>query len=606
MRQLILCTSLVLLDSCTGNAGHAPMDAGAQQQDAGGAATASRTIRPAGLVALAPGPEALIIGTHATVTSDQILSNGSVTLESHALVQSTLIAGGNLDLAPFGRLVGDVSIAGEASFQPGAEVVGTLTTHSVPAELLFPSTLELLRLQHGDYGNPAPDVVLAAHEFRSLAAGGARIGRMILGPQSVLRVSGESNLEVTGEVSLGAQARIVVGPSGRLHLHVAGLLDLGPGAGIIQEGTGANSLNLLLGAGAKVSLSPNTEFGPGLLYGPDTEIVASDAAAPSKGVSIFTGALVASKIVLRGHASVVASSRYLSCPFTSAQPALNLTHPVGPAETTVGPGVASVSVSGTTSTAEELDSATLQDGIRTVPLVLEPSGAFVANAQLRADGEPTSICVSVRGCGGQTARRCVLVSVQHAVDFVVASPAPGSMLNEPRINVTGRITRGQFQSIEANGIPGYALGDTFIIPAVPLTAGLNTLTVRAVPPTGASTSHRLLVSNGPMPVDRMEIQIGPDRATRILHRAPAPAAKVSFVSSGAMSYRLLDPNGVELFRTGIPGTMPESFHVVDADGGLHTYGPISPLNAFALVPRLATATRIEFLDGDVAVVPEGP
>lgn len=550
------------------------------------------------LFALAGEPNALAVGPQSQVSFDAGFVNGTASAASHAELHGSLTVAGDVALASHALIDGDLTTGGALSLGAKASVTGSVTQHASVTPVVLPTTDQLLSAIGLSFGNAAPDVIVAQQARIDLAPGRRRVAAVELGPGATLTVTGPVDLEVSDHVALAAQSSIVVQAGGRLRLHVRGRLDVGPHASITQTAASRNALVVLLGPSAQATFAPGVAFGPGLFYAPQSTLAAGAPGEPLDGIAAFSGAIVARRVATSEHAAMTLDAGYLVCPFATAGPTIAIAHPSS-IELGVAPSTVSVAVTGTIADVSTVASATITDAAGTSPLTIAAGGAFTATAHLRADGDPTSICVAAVGCSGQPAEQCVLVSVRHDIDFVFISPQPGAILSVSQVNITGRVVKGALASIQAGGVTGVVSGTEFTIPQVPLAPGLNAIDVRATAVGGDVHRRSLLVSSGAMPVQELDLAIAPDRRVTIERRASRQPLAFRPPDDGPMQYRMLDASGRELYRAGIPGSIAPYWHKFDPVTGQlsNPRGTVRVGHAVVLVPALASPTTLEFLDG---------
>lgn len=542
----------------------------------------------AGLITLSAAPASIELSAHDQVQADLVLSNGGVTLDSHAIAAATVEVHGGVKLAAKASVIGSVTTAGTITRGSGATVVGPAVEHALVAPIVLPTAAEFLRRQPGDFGDAAPDLVVPAHRRVALPGGGRRVGRLVIENGARLTISEASALEVTGSLELQPKAELVVAAGGRLLLYATGRVELKPGAKVVQEGAASrDALIAVLADGARVDWSPNVTFGPGLLYAPGVSLA---------GVADFDGALVAYDVSVRSQAKLRLDKRYLQCPGLLGLPGVTIAHPSGPVETAVAPGTMHVTVSGSVSRDVPVDSVQLVDAQGTRDVALLASGAFSLGARLRTDGEATTVCIVARSCGGQVANACRLVRVRHDVTLTFTSPLPGSVMPAGPVEVIGRVSSVAAPSaVAAGGRTGTFLPPAFYVTGVPTSPGLNLVRVDVTSAGGDTVSVPLVFGVGSLPVKILELAVDPLRRVTITSRTTASSTE-ALRSTGNMKYRLLDAGGAELHRGRIPGG--RYIQEVENDPG-DPHGFTEPAPAYATmvtVPAVPGAARIQFLD----------
>ena len=240
----------------------------------------------------------------------------------------------------------------------------------------------------------------------------------------------------------------------------------------------------------------------------------------------------------------------------------------------------------------------MTDVAGTHALTVGANGAFQADAALRTDGEPTTVCVAARDCAGRSDESCVRVTIASPIDFAITSPVAGQIVSAGTVNVQGVVLRGTIASIAAGGITGQVAGATFGIPRVPLAPGNNVIVVTASDGAGNSVVHRVLVTvQQPPTVVPLTVEIGVGNRTVAVKRRD-PAQTVSRLPSGVgrFRFRVLDAAGAQVYEGPIGGTAERITEFTGDDGAPHTAPlPDQPYTAVALVPVLAGAHSIEFL-----------
>ena len=169
----------------------------------------------------------------------------------------------------------------------------------------------------------------------------------------------------------------------------------------------------------------------------------------------------------------------------------------------------------------------------------------------------------------------VTVVVLHltlaTVSVSIASPSNGATINADNVSVSGTFQGPANTGITVNGIAAIVTGSTFIVAAVPLQPGANTLTAVATAPNRQSAAQTVSVtSTGPAPV----------HVTASIAQGLAPldvaftvsnttgkgllVVQADFVGSG--SFGFFSPGAPLSNRYTAPGTYRAVFNIVDSTG----------------------------------------
>ena len=316
-------------DDITGSSG----SLAAGGPDAGVAADVAPQAVPAGLVALDPGADSIVIGSAASVDTDTALCNGGVHLQPLVVLSGPVNARGSVLLEPRARVVGDVTAGGDVRRLPGAVITGVVAEHAAVPFLAFPDAEALAATFAGGFGAAAPDIRVASHQRATLAPGARRVRRLDLGPSSELEVTGTVNLMVTDAVDIDPNAHIIVKDGGQLALYAKGTVSVGPGGGIVQSGqNAARGLTLIAAPTTQATFAPDSRFGPGLLYAPDGPTPGQGGHAVQT-INDFDGSLIVQRVRTQAHARLQLSGRYLRCAMDVAPPTVVITSPSGTAAT---------------------------------------------------------------------------------------------------------------------------------------------------------------------------------------------------------------------------------------------------------------------------------
>ena len=215
-----------------------------------------------------------------------------------------------------------------------------------------------------------------------------------------------------------------------------------------------------------------------------------------------------------------------------------------------------------------LDTLTIQDaGDGSAPWPSPPTAPSLEPPRCAPTVRRPTSASWPQDCQNRTTQSCVLVGVRHAIDLVFTSPTPGDCVSVAAINITGRVIGGTASSITGNGIAGGTLQGAFTIPQVPLAVGGNVVTVEAHASTGDIIRRRLfVVRGGATDVWDAQLEIDDSRHVTLLNRSAVHASPFPLVRLGTMSYRLLDPTGLSLYESPIPGTNDSTSETVDVTG----------------------------------------
>jgi hypothetical protein len=556
------------------------------------------SITPAGFVTLGTSAQAVNLGPRGHFQADLALSNGGVDVGSAGQAVAPWRVLGNFAVEPQAVVTGNLTLGGTLAQGAQSTINGTVVQHATVAKLAFPSTAAMLSQLGTTFGSgQQPDIFLGPGQSTTLTAGGKRVGNVTLQQGATLTVNTVSALEVLGAVNLGPQARISVRNGGRLLLYVHQSVETSTDAVIEQAGQSlGRGLIVALGSGATMHWGTNAQFGPGLVYG--VEPPGSTKQTTLLDIVRANGALVASVASTNPTSQITLVSRFLACLGGLAPVTVTLLHPQGRSEREVAPGVTSVPIAGAIGNLPGLDALTIQDAGTARTLAVAADGTFSGSATLRSDGEPTNICVVAQDCVNRTTQSCVLVGVRHAIDLVFTSPTPGDRVSVAAINITGRVIGGTASSITGNGIAGGTLQGAFTIPQVPLAVGGNVVTVEAHASTGDVIRRRLfVVRGGTTDVWDAQLEIDNSRHVTLLNRSAVHASPFPLVRLGTMSYRLLDPTGLSLYESPIPGTNDSTSETVDVNGQpVATAARPFRFHVPVRVPVVAAAQVIQFLD----------
>lgn len=166
---------------------------------------------------------------------------------------------------------------------------------------------------------------------------------------------------------------------------------------------------------------------------------------------------------------------------------------------------------------------------------------------------------------------------------VISSPSLGATTNESSIDVVGSFTGPVNTGITVNGIVGYVAADgSFLVPAVPLVTGTNSLVLTATTLPGASytTSSSIVMTDDPPPIQVQTTSPSAMAPASILfaysigalpNAASVSSISIDYTSDGTPDFTgtsLSDAPNLVTYLT--PGTHTLTFKVVDSNGITYT------------------------------------
>ena len=169
----------------------------------------------------------------------------------------------------------------------------------------------------------------------------------------------------------------------------------------------------------------------------------------------------------------------------------------------------------------------------------------------------------------------VTVVVLHltlaAVSVSIASPSNGATINADTVTVSGTFQGPANTGITVNGIAAIVTGSAFIVAAVPLQPGANTLSAVATAPNGQSATQTLSVtSTGPAPIHvtaSIAQGLAPlDVAFTVSNTTGKGLLVVQADFAGSGSFGFFSPDAPLSNRYTTPGTYRAAFNIVDSTG----------------------------------------
>jgi len=169
----------------------------------------------------------------------------------------------------------------------------------------------------------------------------------------------------------------------------------------------------------------------------------------------------------------------------------------------------------------------------------------------------------------------VTVVVLHltlaTVSVSIASPPNGATINADTVTVSGTFQGPANTGITVNGIAAIVTGGTFIVAAVPLQPGANTLSAVATAPNGQSAAQTLSVtSTGPAPIHvtaSIAQGLAPlDVAFTVSNTTGKGLLVVQADFAGSGSFGFFSPDAPLSNRYTAPGTYRAAFNIVDSTG----------------------------------------
>jgi len=169
----------------------------------------------------------------------------------------------------------------------------------------------------------------------------------------------------------------------------------------------------------------------------------------------------------------------------------------------------------------------------------------------------------------------VTVVVLHltlaTVSVSIASPSNGATINADSVSVSGTFQGPANSGITVNGIAAIVTGSTFIVAAVPLQPGANTLAAVATAPNRQSATQTVSVtSTGPAPIHvtaSIAQGLAPlDVAFTVSNTTGKGLLVVQADFAGSGSFGFFSPDAPLSNRYTTPGTYRAAFNIVDSTG----------------------------------------
>ncbi len=157
------------------------------------------------------------------------------------------------------------------------------------------------------------------------------------------------------------------------------------------------------------------------------------------------------------------------------------------------------------------------------------------------------------------------------VSVSIASPSNGATINADNASVSGTFQGPANTGITVNGIAAIVTGSTFIVGAVPLQPGANTLTAVATAPSRQSATQTVSVtSTGPAPIHvtaSIAQGLAPlDVAFTVSNTTGKGLLVVQADFAGSGSFGFFSPDAPLSNRYTAPGTYRAAFNIVDSTG----------------------------------------
>jgi len=220
--------------------------------------------------------------------------------------------------------------------------------------------------------------------------------------------------------------------------------------------------------------------------------------------------------------------------------------------------------------------ATSAASVASVPAsVIVPAGS--ANVPLIVTAVAPGTADVTATLNGSSATIQVVVS--PAVGVSVDNSIPGSIVASDNTSVSGTFSGPSNTGITVNGIVAAIIGNTFVVPDVPLQPGVNTLTVVLTTPGGQTTTSTISVtSTGPAPI---QVSASPAQGVAPLgvtftinNRTHNAIQSVQADYSGTGSLANVNPN-LLLNNYLVPGIYQARFIITDSTGA--TYQQTVPI-----------------------------